>query len=84
MVVTTSNNPEIDKQRSCGQVDRNDVGFVQLKVFIRLRRLDRVASRSISKHAVASHLDVEHVLLAVSPALGKDPLDAVTTTRETL
>jgi hypothetical protein len=79
-----SNDPEVDIESSCFQVDGYNVGFVQFEVSVWTGWLNAVASRSVSEHAVTGHLDVEDVLLAIAERLGEDPLDTLTTSGETL
>jgi hypothetical protein len=79
-----SNDPEVDVQSSRFQVDGYDIGLAQLKVPVWTGWLNAIASRSVSEHAVAGHLDVEDMLLAVTERLGEDPLDTLASSSETL
>lgn len=79
-----TNYPEVDIQSSRFQVDGYDVGFLQLEVSVWARWLDAIASRSISEHAVAGHLDIEDVLFAITERLGEDPFDTLTSSCEAL
>lgn len=78
----TSDDPEINVKSSSIQVNCHDIGLVQLEVFVRIRGLDGVAAGSIAEHAIAGHLNVEDMLLAVSIAIRKYPFGALTTTRQ--
>lgn len=82
--VRTSNDPEINVQSSSIQVDGHDVSFVKLEVLVRVRRLDGVASGSIAEHAIASHLDVEDVLLSISIAVRKYPFGTLAATGQAM
>jgi hypothetical protein len=79
-----SNDPEVNVQSSRLQIDGYDIGLTQLEVPVWTGWLDAVTSRSISKHAVAGHLDVEDMLLTVTERLGEDPLDTLASSSETL
>lgn len=76
--------PEVDIQSSRFQVDGYDISFLQLKVSVWARWLNAVASRGISEHAVASHFDVEDMLLAITEGLGENPLDTLASSSKTL
>jgi hypothetical protein len=79
-----SDDPEVDIQSSRFQVDGHDISFLQLEVSVWTRGLNAVASRSISEHAVASHFDVEDMLLAITEGLGENPLDTLASSSKTL
>ncbi|KAG9967217.1 putative alpha-mannosidase I, partial [Aureobasidium melanogenum] len=78
-----SNDPEVDEQSSCFKIDSYDIGFLQLEVPVWTRWLDAVSSRGISEHAVASHLDVEDMFLAVTERLRENPLDTLASSGKT-
>lgn len=76
--------PKVDVQSSSLQIDGDNVALRKLKVPIRIRWLDRVASGRISKHAVAGHLDIECVEGSISKAVWQYPFDTFSITREAL
>jgi hypothetical protein len=57
---------------------------VQGVVSVRCRGLNRISTRSVAEHAIARHLDVECVLLAIAEAVWQDPLDALAAARQTV
>jgi len=57
---------------------------VQGKVPVGLRRLDRIPTRRVAKHAIAGHLDIEDVLLPVAPGVRDDPLDTLAAAAQAL
>lgn len=71
--------PKIKVQPPSFEIDSLDLHCVKLEVPVRIRRLDRVSTRSVAKHAITRHLDVEGMLLAVAEGLGQDPLVSLTT-----
>ncbi len=79
-----TDHPDVDAQLAGVQVDGNDLGTGELEVLVRLGRLDGIAAGGVAEHAVAGHLDVEGVLLAVAEGIGKYPLDALAIAGETL
>lgn len=77
-----SNLPEIKVQRPGLEIHSNNIRSMQRVVPVRGRRLNRVTTRRIAKHAIARHLDVESVLLAIAERVGQDPLDALAAARQ--
>ena len=65
------------------EVNCNNVRRLQLKVSVRVWRLDAV-SHCVAKHAVTCHLDIEDMLLAIPELLWQDPFNALTTPSQAL
>ena len=79
----TSDNPEINVQLPGFHVDSDNVGSRELKVFVRVWRLNAVSVR-IAEHAVTCHLDIEDMRLAIPVFFRQDPLDTLPASSETL
>ena len=79
--MVTSYNPKVVVQSPGIKIHSHNICSTQLEIAVLLRRLDDIPN-SITKHAVARHLDVEDMLLAIPPAIRQDPLRPLTTSRE--
>lgn len=79
-----SNDPYVDEQLAGVRVHSHYLGPAELEVLVGIGRLDAVAAGSIAEHAIARHLNVDGMRLAVAERVRENPLHTLVPARQSL
>lgn len=75
--VHTAYDPKIKKQCPSFPIYSDNIGGLQPIVFIWIRWLDRITSRCISKHPIASHFNVDSVKFTITKEVWEYPFNTL-------